>query len=230
VEISAVVFIRNDIYQHLILEPADRGKETPVILDWNDAELLKDVVTRRIAQSADLELRFDEIWATFFTPHVRGEDSFQYVLNRTQMRPREVLHFVRECIDTAINRRRDKVSEEDILQAEKSYSADALVDVTLEMADVKPEYGDAPYAFIDAEAVLSRQQVEELLTNAGMKKAELGEIIDLLLWFGVLGVYVNDDEERYSYQFEHDPKRMTAGLRSFAYSIHPAFRSALTTH
>ena len=229
VDVASVVFIRNDIYQHLILEPADRGKETPAILDWNDAELLKDVVTRRIAQSTEVELNFDEIWATFFTPHVRGEDSFQYVLNRTQMRPREVLRFVRECIDTAINRRREKVSEEDILQAEKSYSADALVDITLEMADVKPQYGNAPYAFIDAPSVLSKQQVEELLTKAGMKKDELGEIIDLLVWFGVLGVYVSEDDERYSYQFEHDPKRMLAGLSSFAYSVHPAFRCALGT-
>lgn len=227
VEVSAIVFIRNDIYQHLVLEPADRGKETPVILDWNDPELLKDVVGRRIAQSTGLDLNFDEIWGTFFAPHVRGEDSFQYVLNRTLMRPREVLRFVRECVDTAINRRREKVSEADFLQAEKGYSADALVDITLEMKDVKAEYGDAPYVFIDSPAILSRQEVEQLLSGAGMQEAEVPEIIDLLVWFGVLGIYVNEDEERYSYQFEHDPKRMLSGLKSYAYSIHPAFRCAL---
>jgi hypothetical protein len=143
------------------------------------------------------------------------------------MRPREVLRFVRECVDTAINRRREKVSEADFLQAEKGYSADALVDITLEMKDVKAEYGDAPYVFIDSPAILSRQEVEQLLSGAGMQEAEVPEIIDLLVWFGVLGIYVNEDEERYSYQFEHDPKRMLSGLKSYAYSIHPAFRCAL---
>ena len=208
VEVSAVVFIRNDIYQHLILDPADRGKETPVMLDWNDPELLKEVVARRIARSTGLELNFDEIWATFFAPHVRGEDSFQYLLNRTQMRPREVLRFVRECVSTAVNRRRDKVMEEDFLQAEKAYSADALVDITLEMADVKPEYGDAPYQFTGSPAILSKQEVEQLLRKAGIAQSEIPEVVSLLTWFGVLGIYLNEDDERYSYQFEHDPKHM----------------------
>jgi hypothetical protein len=229
VELAAVVFIRNDIYQHLILEPADRGKETPVELDWNDPELLKDLVGRRIAQSTGLQLDFEGIWAAFFAPHVRGEDSFQYILNRTMMRPREVLRFVRECVNTAINRRREKVIEDDILKAEERYSADALVDITLEMKDVKPEYANAAYAFIDSPAVLSKQQVYELLSKAGMPTAELDQIVNLLIWFGVLGIHVSEDEERYSYEYERDPKRMIAGLSSYAYCIHPAFRSELNS-
>ena len=36
VDFQMVVFIRNDIYQHLILDPADRGKDTAVLLEWND--------------------------------------------------------------------------------------------------------------------------------------------------------------------------------------------------
>ena len=40
-------------------------------------------------------------------------------------------------------------------------------------------------------------------------------------------VYVSEDEERCSFQYEHDPKRMSAGLKNYAYCIHPAFRLAL---
>ncbi len=229
IDVYSVVFIRNDIYQHLVLEPADRGKETPVMLDWDDRELLKDLVARRIAQSSGLDLDFDGIWATFFAPHVRGVDSFDYIINRTLMRPREVLRFVRESINTAVNRRHETVTEDDILEAERTYSADALVDITLEMKDVKPEYGDAPYAFIDSPAVVSRKQVEETLRKAGVTDGDLSRVIDLLLWFGVLGVYINEDDERYSHQYEHDPKRMTAGLRDYAFCIHPAFRVALNS-
>ena len=227
IDLFSVVFIRNDIYQHLILEPAERGKETAAILDWNDAELFKDIIGRRIAQSTKLSLSFDEIWGTFFTPHIRGEDSFQFILNRTLMRPREVLRFVKESINTAINRKHEKVTEHDILDAERSYSADALVDIGLEMKDVKPEYDNVPYAFIGARATLSRTEVEQKLREADILDKEVERVIDLLLWFGVLGIYVSEDEERYSYQYEHDPKRMSAGLKSFAYCIHPAFRVAL---
>jgi hypothetical protein len=227
IELFSVVFIRNDIYQHLILEPADRGKETAAMLDWNDAELFKDIIGRRIAQSTNSNLSFDEIWGTFFTPHVRSEDSFQFVLNRTLLRPREVLRFVRESINTAINRKHETVTEQDILDAERSYSADALVDIGLEMKDVKPEYDNVTYAFIGARVVLSRTEVESKLREVGIKEEEVDRVIDLLLWFGVLGIYLDYEEERYSYQYEHDPKRMSAGLGNFAYCIHPAFRVAL---
>ncbi len=227
VELFSIVFIRDDIYQHLILEPAERGKETAALLDWNDADLFKDIIGRRIAQSSGTERPFDELWATFFAPHVHGEDSFQFILSRTLMRPREVLRFVGGCISTAINHRHDKVSESDILQAERAYSAEALVDISLEMRDVKSQYDNVPYAFIGCSAVLSPNEVEAQLRDAGIQEADLPEVIDLLVWFGVLGIYISEDDERYSYQFEHDPRRMTAGLRAYAYCIHPAFRSAL---
>lgn len=228
IDLYSTVFVRNDIYQHLILDPADRGKETAAMLDWNDPELFKDIIGRRIAQSTGMNnVHFDDIWATFFTAHVRGEDSFQFILTRTLMRPREILRFVRECLSTAINRQRETVTEQDILDAERSYSADALVDISLEMKDVKPEYDNVPYAFIGAPVVMSRQVVEVRLREVSISEGELQRVIDLLIWFGVLGIYVTEEDERYSYQYAHDPKRMTLGLKSFAYSIHPAFRVAL---
>jgi hypothetical protein len=119
------------------------------------------------------------------------------------------------------------VSEEDILKAERTCSAEALVDISHEMRDVKPQYDNVPYAFIGCSIVLSRPEVEAKLTEAGISGSDLPQVIQLLLWFGVLGIYVSEDEERYSYQYEHDPKLMTTGLRKFAYSIHPAFRPAL---
>jgi hypothetical protein len=76
---------------------------------------------------------------------------------------------------------------------------------------------------------MSRQDVERLLSTADIQEAELSDVINLLVWFGVLGIFVSEDEERYSYQFEHDPKRMLAGLGSYAYCIHPAFRCALNS-
>jgi hypothetical protein len=227
VDLFSVVFIRNDIYQHLILEPADRGKETAALLDWNDSDLFKDIIGRRIAQSTGIDRPFDELWATFFVPHVKGEDSFQFILSRTLMRPREVLRFVRDCINSAINHKHEKVTEEDILKAQTAYSAEALVDISLEMRDVKPQYDNVPYAFIGCTTVLSLVEAGNKLLEAGIPESEFREVIELLLWFGVLGIYVNEDEERYSYQFEHDPRLMRAGLTKYAYCVHPAFRPAL---
>jgi hypothetical protein len=97
------------------------------------------------------------------------------------------------------------------------------------MKDVKPAYDNVPYAFIGAPAIMSKQLVKDKLNESGISVEETEHVFDLLVWFGVLGIYLADEEERYSYQFEHDPKRMMTGLTNFAYCVHPAFRVALGT-
>ena len=143
------------------------------------------------------------------------------------MRPRELLRFVRECIDVGINRRRQKLTEDDILQAERAYSLDALVDVCLEMKDVGSEFSNIPYAFIGSPVVLSKQDVITRLIKADVKPDDIEYALDLLIWFGVLGIFLDDEEERYSYQYNHDPVMLSAGVPHYAYCIHPAFRVAL---
>jgi hypothetical protein len=114
VEFHTIVFIRNDIYQHLVLDPADRGKDTAVLLDWNDPEVFKEIIRRRIVYSTELNEQFNILWSHFFETHVNGEESFSYILNRTLMRPRDVLRFTRECINVVVNRGHDKVTQADI--------------------------------------------------------------------------------------------------------------------
>ena len=143
------------------------------------------------------------------------------------MRPREVLKFVREGISVAINRSHDRVTEDDILYAERACSEDALVDVSLELKDVQPAYTDVPYAFVGSTPILSRQQVEAKLSGVGVPLTDVASVLELLLWFGLLGLYVREDDERYSHQYDYNLKRMTAELNVYAYTIHPAFRAAL---
>ncbi len=227
VECIGVVFLRNDIYHHLVLDPADRGKETAILLDWNDPQVFKEIIRRRIITSTALDRPFDDLWPILFDSHVRGEDSFAFILGRTLMRPRELLRFVRECIGTAINRGHDKVLEADILFAEQSYSDDALVDLNMEMKDVNPEFSEVAYAFIGQPRVLSEEQVLKALKDAGVAADVSYRVIELLLWFGFLGIVVGRDEERYSYSHQHDIEKMLRGFSEFSYTIHPAFRLAL---
>lgn len=226
-EFHSVVFIRNDIYQYLILDPADRGKETAALLEWNDPELFKDIILRRIVYSTDLDEPFDIIWPHFFETHVDGQESFSYILDRTLMRPREILRFVRECVNTAVNRGHDKVTQEDILQAEKTYSEDLLVDVTLELRDVAPDYADIPYAFISCTETLAEEEVKRRLGEVHVGDDRMEEAISLLIWFGFLGIRTGTDEERYSYQFQHDLKKMQSTSKYTTYCIHPGFRKTL---
>jgi len=228
VEFRAVVFIRNDIYEHLLLATPDKGKDTAVPLDWADPEAFQDVVHRRMMKSTGHEEPFEQLWPTFFDTHVLGEESFSYILERTLMRPRDLLRFLRECVNVAVNRGHGRISESDILQAEKTYSDDKLQEIAFELQDVSPEYPEVLFKFTNCESALSGQTVKERLIAGGVKEEHLNRVLELLLWFGFMGLVGKDGEEVYAYQFQHGVRRMLHSISEpVRYIIHPAFRAAL---
>ena len=138
VEFHATVFVRNDIYEHLLSGTPDKGKDTATLLDWSDAEAFKEILRKRIVTSTSQDESFDQLWLSYCETHVRGEESFSYILARTLMRPRDLLRFVRQCVNIAVNRGHGRVLEGDILTAEKIYSEDQLQEVSFELRDVSP--------------------------------------------------------------------------------------------
>ncbi len=189
-ECHVIAFIRNDIYEHFMRATSDRGKDTAVILDWNDPEVFKEMIRRRIMHSTALDGDFDSLWRAIFEAHVRGEESFSYILRHTLMRPREVLRFCRASVDVAVSRGRDRVTESDMIQAERQCSEDALVDVSFELRDIAETLGDATYAFIGTRLPLALDDVRERLRQAGVAINEVDRARDLLVWFGFLWILV----------------------------------------
>lgn len=62
-EAHTVVFLRNDVYELLIEETPDRGKESKVILDWTDSDMLREIIRRRLVYHAfGPSTTFDEAW------------------------------------------------------------------------------------------------------------------------------------------------------------------------
>ncbi len=134
----------------------------------------------------------------------------------------------RECIETVPKRGfRFVVPVNEVTHAEVGYRPQTSATAILTGKDVFAVYADVPYAFIECPIVLSRADVEERLKTADVSPEKMQSVIDLLLWFGFLGIVVYPDEERYSYQFQHDLKRMRGGLQEFSYCIQPGFRAAL---
>jgi hypothetical protein len=225
VECHAVIFIRNDIYEHLLRATPDKGKDTVAMLQWTDAEVFKTLARYRIAASTGYQESFEQLWATFFDSHVGVEESFQYLLGRTMMRPRNLLRLLRECLNVAVNRGHAKVTESDIHQAEKTYSEDQLQEVTSELKDVAPNLPDVLYDFIGCASILREDEVLSRISGVTLAQPNT---LELLLWFGFLGVVDHHGEERYAYQFHYGVKRLlqeAATPRRFV--IHPAFRVEL---
>ena len=230
VSMSSLVFIRTDILDHLFRETPDRGKDTAVRLDWDDPAAFKEIVRRRIHSSTRLDGDFETLWRSVCTERVGAEDSFGYLLSRTLLRPRDLLIFVQRAVEVALNRGHDLISADDIRQAEVSYSEDMLLSLAYEIHDTQPELADSLYAFQAQPSPMPLQNVETLLRTSGVETADLGSALELLMWFGFLGIRIKTSgEEAYSHEVRFNLRRLTHPLDqgSADLVVHPAFRASL---
>ena len=136
-DIKTAVFLRNDVYELLVQETADRGKEASVLLDWTDPDLLRELVRLRIiANGLDDDIEFVEAWLKIIVSHYKGEESSQYFIERSLMRPRFLLNLINHCKSFAINLNHEIISESDIEKGLSAYASDLLRDIGYELRDM----------------------------------------------------------------------------------------------
>ncbi len=229
VELKCLVFLRSDIHEHLIRETSDRGKDTAIVLEWDDPEVFQEMVRTRIVESTNLDGNFTTVWRSVFESHVGAQDSFIYMIERTLMRPRDLLGFLHRALEVALNRNHTLVSAADIQQAERSFSEDLLLTTAFEIDDTYPEYSKLLYQFEGRAATLSKTELDELLNRAGIDDADHADAVELLLWFAFLGVQQPGNEFKFSYHVRHNVQRLKAVISgaSGIYVVHPGFRRAL---
>lgn len=232
IDCVSIVLIRRDVFDLLVDTTPDRGKESCANLDWSDVELVKELLLKRFRYVVpELEGSFEDVWRRLVDPHVAGESSFSYILSRTFLRPRDILNFVRKCINVAVSRDHDRVEQEDIRIAEKEFSEDMLNELWYEIRDVLPETPDLLLEFLGTQCAITRDEVHFALLEAGVVEDQLDRTRDLLIWFSFLGVR-SGDEERYAYQFQHNVSKLRilekqSDSEARVYVVHPAFRTAL---
>ena len=232
-EFKSLVFLRSDIYDHLVEEIPDKGKETAIRLEWNDPAAFERIVERRILASTDLQGDFrEEIWPSICAPLVNTEDSFGFILDRTLMRPRDLLMFLHRCVETAINRGNNRVDETDILFAEKGYSNDMLRNLQYEIEDLNPAYHDLLESFALATPELDMEDARlQLGVYAGLEDPEEADkAIFTLIRYGFLGVKGGVFRKpTYAFSFNGGFARLRYPLDNDdgTLVIHPAFRAAL---
>ena len=120
------------------------------------------------------------------------------------MRPRDLLTFLHRATEVAVNRGHGKVSSNDIVQAEKSYSEDLVLVTAYEIGDTHPQFADLLYAFQGVPRTVSLPEMEVVHGKVGVKSPDMQQAIELLLWYGFLGTAGRiSDEDKYSYQVRY---------------------------
>lgn len=230
-DFHCLVFLRTDIHEHLIRETPDKGKDTPIRLDTDDSEVFEEIVRRRVEASTALQGDFQsDVWPLIAESHVGTKDTFDFIVEHTLLRARDLLEFLQACQQVALNRGHSLIMAEDVLQAEKSYSEDLLMQTVFEIEDTYPGLGDALLRFHGTSVRLSPEEVRTLLDNPDGWPLPLDEVVELLLWFGFLGVTSDSlPEDKYAHSVRFNLRKLTFQSRQAGggFVVHPAFRSAL---
>lgn len=233
IEAHTVVFLRNDVYELLIEETPDRGKEARASVDWTDPDLLRELLRRRIVYSgADPTASFDLLWRTISAGIVDGEESSQYLIDRCLMRPRCLLDLVMHCKGYAVNLGHEKIQAMDIKKGIAAYATDLISEIALEIRDVFPQAEDILYAFVGSPRTIVYADCLDRLRSAGIHDDSLSKVEYLLLWFGFLGFEGGDGVPKYIFHYSYDMKRFHAALQAIPqavrrYQINEAFWAGL---
>lgn len=230
-----IVFVRNDVYQHLMANSPDYGKEMRAILDWSDADLLRELLRLRLISSLGEEFEeasFQDIWAGISESHVFGEETSSFVIDRSLMRPRNVLKLFGHARAFAVNFRKEKIDQDAFYKGLKAYSQDLLVELDRELSDVFPDAQDLLYYFIDSPSVVTLDQLYRIMSEAAIPESRQETLRDFLLYHGVLGLHL-DDKDQYIFDVGYDLKQILIRVKRLeakaTFVLNPAFAPALET-
>jgi hypothetical protein len=234
VALKSYVFIRNDILRLLHERTPDKGKSNVVHLQWSDKEALREVIRERLQASSE---NASASWEQFFVAECKGVDSFSYMVDRTLMRPRDLLTFCKISIETALGRGHNKVEDSDILYAERTYSTRMFGSLTDEIKDVYGDIEACLLEFLDEENPLAETRVRSLIAS-GLDSDHQGDadsVLELLLAYGFLGIQTGPNEYGYSVDSPDNLSKMKKRAEKLAkrdgvekmFVVHPTFRAGL---
>ena len=236
VECITLIFIRNDVYQLLLEGTPDRGKEAVIQVDWSDAEMLREILRRRLVfNGLPGDTLFPKIWRDICESHINGEESSQYLIERSLMRPRCLIDLVNACRSHAVNLQKNRIEVEDILVGEEQYSTNLVAEIGLELRDVNPLGEDILYDLLGLEQQVREENLLELMSSRKLEKEETSRLFYLLLWYGILGFVRETDKVAYIYNVNYDMKRLLTLIEQqrkkdgthVLFSVNPAFWKGL---
>lgn len=134
--LKIIVALRTDVIERSIQENEDSAfqrekfRDKLINIEWSERQL-KELINKRIGfsfrrkYSPQRQVLFEDI----FTQKVKGRSAFDYIVERTLMRPRDFISFTNLCLEQGESK--FEISPSDIISAEVRYSQyrfEALLD------------------------------------------------------------------------------------------------------
>jgi hypothetical protein len=229
--IKVIIFLRTDIYSYLRFHDSDKYRSQTEFISW-DVENLKKLIALRIRKSTNMKTDLDGFWDGFFPYQIDNKSSFEFMVQYTLMRPRDLIQLCNKCRDEALARNGTQILPIDIFKAIGDYSIWKLEDLVSEYSVQYPFFEKILLSIFYANPSyeLGREKIELLLN---MNKAELVKqygakyfepldvLLQILYTVGFLGVVYKE-----SVLFEFLGDKVVLPYANL-FQVHKAFRKGL---
>jgi len=163
--IRVFISLRRELYDSIptLYEDAQKYRDIIENLDWNE-DLLLDLVARRIRYSVKelVKCSDKETWNSIFSETIdyRQAKSFNYIVDRTLYRPREIIQFCTDIIESKKGLDSYPLNYDSIVRSEQTYSKARSNDIASEYRFQWPGLLSIFEAFRGGLYTLSRNELE----------------------------------------------------------------------
>jgi nucleoside 2-deoxyribosyltransferase len=224
-----IIFLRSDIYERLVEQTSDRGKYNVIKVDWSDPQQLKHLLKQRVVNNLDRN-NHDDAWGAVNPVLSSGEEAVDVLIETSLRRPRFLIDICERTLSFAINRGHGFVTEADVIEGARQMSLYLVSDFAYEMRDIAGTPEDIFYAFIGSSELLTEREIAAIVSPLSLPVG-MPQLIELLLWYGFLGIINEAGTPVFIYDRAYDFRRLEAergpASDDVLYAINPAFLAGL---
>lgn len=203
--IYPIVFLRDDIYA--FIKDADKNKwsDNKINIEWDEYKL-KDMLAFRISKAISLDhsvMNFNSAWKLLTKKYIKfpnektgyeGVTSFKYILNSTQLRPRDLVSYITKCAEGSLsyNPNSKFIHPETITRVDKQFSNYLKREITDEIFPVLPDIDEIFRVISEIrKPIFSIEEFKSAYTTyldyGTIKEHNINLVLQLLFDFSVIG-------------------------------------------
>ena len=171
------VSIRQELFDNIpqIYDDAQKIREDIEVIRWTEDELLEFISLRILNSFPETkDVSSSDRWNLVFSEvlNYRNTKSYNYIIDRTQLRPRELLQFCKLCIEN--HSAEGTIDYSSITSAEIDYSEQKIKDLASEYRFQYPHLLDIFEIFRGKKYILDSHDIDYLLLSIVCEEVNVG--------------------------------------------------------
>jgi hypothetical protein len=207
IDFKLTIFLRTDIFRHILNYASEPDKIEYSRLVWNDTHTLMRVIEERFISSLDGLASAEDLWEKYVTAYVGEEDAKEYIFSRIIPRPRDLIYFIKRAQDAAIQRGHEIIEAQDFEHAYNQYSSWVFTSILVENGITIDELKEFLYELLGCNNVISRTFIISSIEKSKipidtLQSEKVDKFIEHLVGLSIIGREVKPG--RYAFDYEYD--------------------------